>query len=149
MQSEYSKLGRWRLLITYNYMQAAIQFDLAPFNFPLIVYVWELTGTELQTYLEDSLGIHLNDDAVLFIWDKPSAARTVWLGYRYIILIKKWDKSNADIGALAHEVHHLLNFILLDINEERKDNEWEAYFVQDTITKILYKLDQVWPNNKN
>lgn len=56
-------------------------------------------------------------------------------------MIRKWEKTNWDISVIAHEVHHLLNFILLDINEERKDNEWEAYFVQDVLATILNQLD--------
>lgn len=56
-------------------------------------------------------------------------------------MVRKWEKTNWDIGVIAHEVHHLLNFILLDINEERKDNEWEAYFIQDVLATILNKLD--------
>lgn len=122
-------------------MNWCFKIDLKPFNFPLIVYIGDEDGKGIQQYLIDNLGEALSDAEADFVWPPVSAARMVWLKHKYILMVRKWEKTNWDISVIAHEVHHLLNFILLDINEERKDNEWEAYFIQDVLSTILNQLD--------
>ena len=73
-----------------------------------------------------------------------SLARTITTGTGdFILIFRDWEFDIAHIKTLSHEVHHLLDYVLQEMGEERREGEWEAYFVGHVTELILNELNHV------
>ena len=81
-------------------------------------------------------GIYLNSHAMTKVCTEKDKEQVICMCFD-IKSLKKMDKCMA-AGLVAHECVHTLAYICGAISQsERKDNEWEAYLLQQMVVDIL------------